>query len=397
MQAQQSNQLQHLEDAFKAFNQMSERLMYSYSQLETQVESLGLQLSEHTAPTQLAETQRRLARLERLLEVLPGGVVVLDGNGTVQLCNPAAIEFLGNPLLGMPWRAVIARAFAPSYDDGHDVSLRDGRRVNIATNSLGDEPGQMLLINDVTQTRQLQDRVSRVQRLSSMGYMAASLAHQIRTPLSAAMLYTSQLPVVAGDKMRVKTCADKAQNQLKYIESMISDMLAYTKGGQHGAEQCFELDILLDAVRSGLQGKLKEKNAVLNIQNNLRGARIQANKDALLSVLLNLAANGLQASEEHCSIDMQFSSRDAINLDVIVQDHGKGIDPDIRQTLFEPFVTTRPQGTGLGLAVVKSIVEKHGGAIDFETMSGRGTSFRLRLPVLVTAEAKGDKQREEAL
>lgn len=394
MQAQPQEQLQHLEYAFQAFNQMSERLMHSYHQLETQVESLGAQLGDNK-PAQLAETQRRLTRLERLLEVMPGGVVVLDGNGVVQLSNPAAIDFLGEPLLGMPWRTVIARAFAPSYDDGHDVSLRDGRRVNIATNSLGEEPGQMLLINNVTQTRQLQERVSRVQRLSSMGYMAASLAHQIRTPLSAAMLYTSQLPVVAGDKLRVKACADKAQSQLKYIESMISDMLVYTKGGQHSTEERFELEHLLDAVRSGLQGKLKEKNARLQIENTLPGARIQASKDALLSVLLNLAANALQASNDQASIEMSFASSDGQNLDIVVQDHGKGIAPEIRSRLFDPFVTTRPQGTGLGLAVVKSIVEKHGGSIDFETISGRGTSFRIQLPVLLQTTA--DQHKEESL
>ena len=107
--------------------------------------------------------------------------------------NPAACELLGEPLVGELWRQVIARSFAPRKDDGHEISLRDGRRLSIATRSLDAEPGQLVLLNDLTETRRLQDQLARHERLSSLGRMVASLAHQIRTPLSAAMLYAGHL------------------------------------------------------------------------------------------------------------------------------------------------------------------------------------------------------------
>ena len=113
--------------------------------------------------------------------------------GRVQECNPTAIDLLGEPLEGESWLNVIQRVFAPRFDDGHEVSLKDGRRVSIATRSLAGEPGQLIVLTDMTETRALQERLSRHQRLSALGKVSASLAHQIRTPLSAAMLYGEHL------------------------------------------------------------------------------------------------------------------------------------------------------------------------------------------------------------
>ncbi|MFP3831013.1 PAS domain-containing protein, partial [Pseudomonas sp. SIMBA_021] len=80
--------------------------------------------------------ERLANRLQNLLDLLPGGVIVIDGHGLVREANPAACELLGEPLIGELWRQVIARSFAPRKDDGHEISLRDGRRLSIATRSL---------------------------------------------------------------------------------------------------------------------------------------------------------------------------------------------------------------------------------------------------------------------
>jgi two-component system sensor histidine kinase FlrB len=94
----------------------------------------------------------------------------------------ASEALLGEPLRGQLWINVVKRCFAPQHDDGYEVSLRDGRRVSVSTCPLGDHPGQVLLLTDVTETRSLQERLSQQKRLAALGEMAASLAHQIRTP-----------------------------------------------------------------------------------------------------------------------------------------------------------------------------------------------------------------------
>jgi two-component system sensor histidine kinase FlrB len=128
------------------------------------------------------------------------------------------------------WRHVIARCFAPREDDGHEVSLKDGRRLSIATRSLDAEPGQLVLLNDLTETRHLQDQLARHERLSSLGRMVASLAHQIRTPLSAALLYASHLTEQALPVETQQRFAGRLKERLHELEHQVRDMLVFARG-----------------------------------------------------------------------------------------------------------------------------------------------------------------------
>jgi two-component system sensor histidine kinase FlrB len=135
-------------------------------------------------------------RFSHLLSVMPAGVLVIDHRGTVSLANKQASALLEEPLEGQLWRDVIARAFRPQADDGHEVSMRNGKRVKIDISPLTEEKGQLIVITDLTETRQMQQRLSHMQRLSSLGKMVASLAHQVRTPLSSALLYAENIKSV---------------------------------------------------------------------------------------------------------------------------------------------------------------------------------------------------------
>ena len=121
-----------IEEAFANFNQASEHLTEFYKGLENQVALLNDQLqTAHQDKLREYEEKERLAnRLANILHVLPGGLVVLDGDGRVADCNPAAKSLLGEPLEGEQWRDIVERCFAPRWDDGHDITLRDGRYVS---------------------------------------------------------------------------------------------------------------------------------------------------------------------------------------------------------------------------------------------------------------------------
>ena len=139
------------------------------------------------------DIEQELLRLRHILQVIPTGIVVLDARGFVAQANPVALDMLGEPLLQQRWIDVIARSFRPRSDDGMEVSLHDGRRVQLQLSALEPLPGQLIVMTDLTETRELQARVAQLQRLSALGKMMASLAHQIRTPLSGAMLYAQNL------------------------------------------------------------------------------------------------------------------------------------------------------------------------------------------------------------
>ena len=374
-------QTQELQDAFSAFNQLSAQLTESYQQLEKRVAALtGALANEQDKRLQeLTEKERVASRLESLLQALPGGVIVIDGEGKVQEHNSAAELLLGQPLLGLPWSAIIQRAFAPRNDDGHDVSLADGRKVNISTCPLGTEPGQILLITEVTEIRHLQDRLGQQKRLAEMGKMAASLAHQIRTPLSSVLLYVSSLKRQVLSETDRYVLAEKMTSRLRHLEQLIEDMLLYSRDGKTG-EDFFTTQAMLEELYQGLEPQLELTNTTFLTTNNARDLIIHGNRQMLLSALTNLVMNAIQAMQHDGQLDVSINQ---VQGDVVIalKDNGPGIPAELQQQIFDPFYTTRTQGTGLGLAVVKAVAAAHGGDVQLESSAGQGSTFKVILPV----------------
>ena len=115
---------------------------------------------------ELALLRQQSSQLNQLIDVMPTGVVILDGNGVVVKINKFASQLLDEPILGQPWFDVIKRSFKPRADDWHEVSLKDGRRVKLDITTMGNQPGQLIMITDLTETRLLQDKLGQLQRLS---------------------------------------------------------------------------------------------------------------------------------------------------------------------------------------------------------------------------------------
>ncbi len=373
---------QGLEQAFALFDQVSSQLSQSYTMLETRVSELKGELAVVSAQrmAELDEKERLANRLQNLLDLLPGGVIVIDAEGCVREANPAACELLGEPLIGMRWREVIARSFAPRDDDGHEVSLRDGRRLSIATRSLDAEPGQLVLLNDLTETRRMQDQLARHERLSSLGRMIASLAHQIRTPLSAAMLYASHLAEpqqVLTDETRLRF-AGNLKERLHELEHQVRDMLVFARG-ELPLNDRISPKALFQALQHAAHAHV-EGHAV-RWQCDSRLGELLCNRDTLVGALLNLIENALQASSGPAKLKVHLSRRDD-NLRVCVSDAGSGIDEQLLARLGEPFVTTKATGTGLGLAVVQAVVRAHRGTLRLRSRLGRGTCVTVLLPLI---------------
>ncbi|MEE8320391.1 MAG: ATP-binding protein [Gammaproteobacteria bacterium] len=373
-----------LAEAFKSFNQASSSLAEFYQGLEQQVTLLNMELeATRSERHEQAEERERLAdRLQNLLDVLPAGVVVLDGDGCVQECNPAAIELLGEPLYEQPWRSIVARAFSPRWDDGHDITLSDGRCVNISTQPLNKEPGQILLIKDVTETRRMQDQVGRLKRLSALGEMAAALAHQVRTPLSSALLYASNLGRSDLADAVQQRFSKKLLSCLQNLEILVEDMLLFASGGRFDS-QPHKLSALLNDLIDSLEHRLKETGFTVRVTNEAQESVVDVNRHALLSAMQNLVNNAIQAGNKPGEIGICIIKTDTGTVEISFSDDGPGIHESIRDTLFEPFVTTRSQGTGLGLAVVDAVVRVHNGQISYTSTAGGGATFIIELPLVI--------------
>jgi len=364
----------------------TEEYLQRIAQLEKELSSSKQKVAK-LEQSQKIDNQQLTNRFQHLLAVMPAGVVLIDGSGQVAEANPAAENLLGLPLQGQPWFKIIERSFAPRNDDGHEVSLRDGRKVSLMTRALDNEPGQLVVLTDQTETRLLQGRLSHYQRLSEMGRMMASLAHQIRTPLSAALLYVDHLnrPDLLPEQRQ--KFASKAKSRLTNLEQQVRDMLVFARGEMRLDEQ-LSAKALMAELEDALDLPLVNFDADCDCINEVPDYLIQCNKEALLGVCDNLIENALQACGKGAELTVRFSDQEGrLRIDVI--DHGPGMDEESLKRALEPFYTTKSHGTGLGLAVAQVVAHAHHGQFFLSSMLGQGTVASLLLPATLSESPEG--------
>ena len=332
---------------------------------------------------ELSDLRQQASWLSHLVDTMPAGVVVLDGKGMIAKANQIAIDMLGEPLEGEKWFSVIQRSFRPHQDDGHEVSLKDGRLIKLDITALAPEPGQLILMTDLSETRRLQKRVAHMQRLSALGKMVASLAHQVRTPLSAAMLYAANL----GSKRLPEASRDnfqsKLMSRLKDLETQVNDMLLFAKSGDQQVVEQVSMQQLLSEVKAGADAMVILNDSHLAVNLPEPDIQITGNKSAIASAIQNLIHNSIQVIGAGAEVKLSAAT-DEQNPDFVrisVSDNGPGIDLTQAEKIFEPFYTTKSQGTGLGLAVVSSVANAHQGRVDVTNNKGGGACFSLLLPI----------------
>jgi len=371
---------EELTTAFRTFNQLSEDLTNSYRGLEEQVAKLHNELAAARSERleTLIEKEMLATRLEQILAALPAATIILDAKNNIIDCNLQAEKFLGEPLVGELWSEVARRSLTAVNDNPLERRLVNGGYVSITSSSLPESSGQVIVLSDVSEMNALQESLNQKKHLFEMGEMVASMAHQVRTPLSAAILYASQLSHPAIDENKRQLFSKKILERLHYLERQVNDMLVFAKEG-HLAMEIFSLQALVDNVRVSLLDVISEGKVQFYALNNCDLDRMKGNADVLQGAIMNLINNAMDAIKEEGRIDLVVERYDAQNILIKIKDSGRGIEEENLQRIFEPFFTTRVAGTGLGLAVVDSVVKAHEGYIECTSSIGVGTEFSLVL------------------
>lgn len=217
----------------------------------------------------------------------------------------------------------------------------------------------------------------RQERLATLGEMAARLAHDVRTPLAAALLYASRLGLDGITDEDRREIAARIVARLKHLEGLVADMLAFARGGGGVLARC-SLSALLESAAQSLASRL-DGRARLTIRTLAPGAAVIGNAEALVGAIVNLATNALDAAAGNAAPLVEIEASEAGGKALIrVRDNGAGVPAELRARIFEPFYTTRPGGTGLGLAVVRAVALGHGGSVRIED-SAQGSCFALEL------------------
>ena len=235
------------------------------------------------------------------------------------------------------------------------------------------------IIHDVTQTKQMERERAQREHLAVIGEMSARIAHEIKNPLASIQtgiqLLESQ---IHGDKEK-KSFYERLRGEIQRVDSILKGLLTYARE-EHFNFKTMEIVPLIYRFSELVKPTLKKHNLKLqmNLANGLPSIKIDEQK--IEQVLWNVFLNAIQASEPDKNISLNlYQKNQSIILQII--DEGGGIAESQLKKIFQPFFSTRTQGSGLGLPISKKIIKKHGGSISVKSEAGKGTTFTIELPV----------------
>ena len=365
-----------LQAAFSSFTQASGVLEQSYSELLEKVHLLS------------GELEQTNYYLSSVLESLPCGVVVLGSDGRVTAANPTARRLLSlstastpcdlEALLTASYYENELRAFFLSEVEPRELSLEreQGERsmLTCAWSAMRNRE-RVVVIQDVTEVKRLQDQMRETERLAAMGEMAVELAHEIRNPLSSLELFASLLREDDASAQERGGYLDNLQIGIRSLNTILSNMLCFSRNPVPSREPIV-ISGLLAEVFSFL-GPLLERRKIEVVWDKADCRTLELDPEMMHQVFTNLALNALQALPEGGRIYLRTSdAQDGVT--VSIRDDGLGIPQPYQADIFEPQFSTNRNGNGLGLAIVQRLVQAHNGHIAVESREGWGTCSACR-------------------
>ena len=361
--------------------------------------------------------RRRAPDLGLILGAMPVPVVMLDGDNRFRYVNPAAEQFLGvsasglaqlrlrdlvpedNPLFLLVNQVRQGDATVSDHDLSVDSPRLNKRGITVQGSPVPEEPGAVLLVlQDASAARALDRQLSFRSAARSVTGMAAILAHEVKNPLSGIRGAAQLLETSVGEQDR--ELAVLIRDEADRIRALVDRMEIF--GEKPISRTAVNIHRVLEHVRKLAQTGFAPHIRFHEIYDPSLPS-VWGNRDQLVQVMLNLVKNAAEAATQEHQPNPEITlitafqhgmrlavpgttTRLDIPLLVVVRDNGPGIPDDIRPHLFEPFVSSKATGSGLGLALVAKIVGDHGGLIEVDSRPGR-TEFRLHLPVVTDEEA----------
>jgi two-component system sensor kinase FixL len=359
------------------------------------------------------------AHLRSILDTVPDAMIVIDDRGQVQSFSTAAERLFGyraNEIIGKNIKVLMPSPYREDHD-GYLARYRttgERRIIGIGRVVVGERKGGSTFpmelsvgemrsgdqryftgfIRDLTERQQIQARLQELQselvhisRLTAMGEMASSLAHELNQPLSAIANYLkgSQRLLArqtGDDSVRLREALDKAGDQALRAGEIIRRLRDFVAHGETEMRIESLSKLVEEAGALALVG-VKSQNIHVSFRLDPRADLVMVDKVQVQQVLLNLIRNAIEAMAEakspqrELAIATRTTGEDMV--EIAVADSGPGISPDIADQLFQPFVTTKKHGMGVGLSISRTIIEAHGGRISVEANPGGGTVFRITL------------------
>lgn len=368
-----------------------------------------------------AQMQRSRCEVRNIIDQLGSGFLAVDGDGTVTRLNPAGARILGlspdaavgRPLgdaLG-PHRAELTACLADALADGQprkrvEVEIAPtgqpipvGVNVDFLDSGCNACRGAVAVFTDLTEARRMREQLRRADRLAGVGELAASIAHEIRNPLAS---IRGSVEILAGELALGGHQEQLLQLILKEsarVNRIIEDFLQFSRV-RPPQPRPIALSAFLPDVVLQLEQHVRAHGGDVDVHWSAapEDLVLDADPEQFQQVLLNLGINACEAMHFRGELRLRATVDDEGGWCVCqISDNGPGLDGEVGDQIFQPFVTTKKQGTGLGLPIVARIVHGHGGAIEANNGAAGGAVFTLRLPLGKLRDADADQASRNVL
>ena len=347
-----------------------------------------------------AEEQFRL-----VVESSPNGLLMVDGQGTICMVNRQIDQLFGYEraeLIGQPVEILvpqhrrsnhagdraefIAHSESRAMGKGRDLYgvRKDGTEfpLEIGLSPVRTTGGKRVLASvvDISERKRNQEQLQKAARLAELGTLASGMAHEIGTPMNVILGRAEYLLQRTADEGMKKGLATIV-TQIERITKVMNQLLAFARRGTPERRAVDLAEIVEDSLEM-FQERIAHSRITVEKEIEANMPSVLADRDQLIQVLINLMVNSLHAMPEGGRLRLSLA-HEGSHVCLGVSDTGHGMPEEIRSKVFEPFFTTKDfgKGTGLGLTVVKGIIEEHGGTIDVESVVDKGTTFWIRLPL----------------
>jgi len=400
-----SEQIAVFNETFESFNETLRQVNQSYASLQKRYQKLSDELKSTNDKLLQALDQNIQTRnfLENILESLTSGVLTVDLNGRINSVNKAGCEILKldaeEAIIDSDYDSLFSGSLTrPSSltslldaEAGYkhlekSVQLDDGVSVPISVSSacIKDHDGEIIgaleVFDDLTELKRMQEEMVRVKSLAALGEVAAVVAHEVRNPLNGIEGFASMLREELGDDFARIDYVDKILMGIGKLNHSVTSLLDYARDLRLDPQPVLLNDFLKETVdyfRMDLSARGIETQ--LELKSQSKEIACTLDRECLAGALINLFNNASEAMEHRGKITVGAHDRDGM-VEIEVADGGKAVPDEYKEQIFLPFFTLREGGTGLGLALVRKVVDAHQGSIEVQDNIPRGAIFRITLP-----------------
>jgi signal transduction histidine kinase len=363
-----------------------------YGIVNTKIDRLGRQIRD------VKEVFSALKEnLDQIMGTLQDGLVLFTRDTRVVLVSTSAERFIGRPrteILGNSVESVfsdanmlgriVLDAFALHRPiPQREIELENGRRIQIALDFIaerGERIGALLTMRDAESVRRIENEIELSRRLAAIGRLTSGVAHEVKNPINAIVVHLELL----REKMReidpdTGRHMDIIGREIHRLDRVVQLLVDFNRPlelrlSDFDLRRLVEDVVLLSAPDAGRHGVKVDPHL------GSEALPVRADHDLIKQALLNVVLNGVQAMSEGGVLRVNARPQDGAAV-IEVQDQGGGIPPEVQDKVFNLYFTTKKTGSGIGLAMSYRVLQLHNGAIDFVTEVGRGTTFRLVLPL----------------